>query len=150
MGTDIHTYMERQQEGEWHLVPSAFRPFRNRNYSVFAFLAGVRNYSVITPISDPRGLPEDVSDSLHHKYYMFGYHSASYLTVQELLDFDYHSKCVDHRSMVQIAPNIFDGGGYSEKGVEMTYAEFLGGSFMGDLIRLEEMGIHRVVFWFDS
>ena len=36
--------------------------YRNRNYNLFAMLAGVRNYSNITPIAEPRGIPHDV----HH------------------------------------------------------------------------------------
>jgi hypothetical protein len=35
--------------------------FYKRNYSLFALLAGVRNYSGVIPLARPRGIPQDVS-----------------------------------------------------------------------------------------
>lgn len=66
MGTDIHgVFQKRTQEG-WEDIASTYE--QNRHYQLFAVLAGVRNGSgfagvptgdAVTPIADPRGLPED-------------------------------------------------------------------------------------------
>lgn len=59
MGCDIHTFIERRTRGQerWVSVTPSLNP--GRNYEAFAFLAGVRNYNEIEPISEPRGFPED-------------------------------------------------------------------------------------------
>lgn len=65
MGTDIHGVFQARKDGDWKTVPSSYN--FERQYSLFACLAGVRNgfgfagvstFSPITPISSPRGLPE--------------------------------------------------------------------------------------------
>ena len=58
--------------------------YNNRNYRLFAVLAGVRaSDDDPEPISEPRGFPADVSELVaeHHS----GDHSASWLTVEEIL-----------------------------------------------------------------
>ena len=71
MGTDIHIAAEIFKGGRWRLADVDLS--ENRNYWAFAVLADVRNgYGFagidkgdpITPISEPRGLPEDLSDEL--------------------------------------------------------------------------------------
>ena len=75
MGCDIHSFAERlnKQTNKWEKVGDAFSldeygktrfkkdkgdsPFDWRSYSVFAFLADVRNYDHCEPISYPKGLP---------------------------------------------------------------------------------------------
>lgn len=95
MGTDIHGRLQRRWNPE-----SAYAdigPIEDeRNYAVFAMLAGVRNgfgfagcktHEPLVPISEPRGLPDD-----NPKYegedadWMFGDHSFSWVTLRELLD----------------------------------------------------------------
>jgi hypothetical protein len=81
MPTDIYDYAEIRQGGVWGKVGDAFdNPFFDpnhaagednkpledhplvwRSYQAFAFLADVRNYREVEPISKPRGLPPDVS-----------------------------------------------------------------------------------------
>lgn len=76
MGCDIHLYAETLPEGEFAewtalhphdvgLPPDSStydgRWFHERDYALFAVLAGVRNYGSITPISPPRGLPDEPS-----------------------------------------------------------------------------------------
>lgn len=74
----------------------------DRNYSVFSILANVRNgYGFagcdtgdgFVPIDRPRGLPKDVSREVKRESY-YG-HSHSYLTIQELLDYNWDrtTKC---------------------------------------------------------
>lgn len=96
MGCDIRIYVERKSNS-WNLVSELDI---RRNYDLFAILADVRNgYGTagvnrsegFNPISDPRGLPADISDevkeivegSLLDK---FGY---SWLSLGELLAYDW-------------------------------------------------------------
>jgi hypothetical protein len=90
--------------------------YDDRNYDVFAILANVRNgYGFagvdtgdgFVPISEPRGLPEDLSPEIADvlareeddaeddfdwsdpQYFWMGDHSHSWLTVLEILDYDW-------------------------------------------------------------
>jgi hypothetical protein len=94
-------------KGEGHVVREFFH---DRNYDVFAILANVRNgYGFagldtgdgFEPIDEPRGLPDDLSDEIRAalrdddwdyddpQWFWLGDHSHSWLTVQELLDYDW-------------------------------------------------------------
>jgi hypothetical protein len=90
MGCDIHMYFERKLDnGSWTNIPSDEEYggyYVCRNYILFGYLAGVRNYNV-KPIADQRGIPKDVSKTIYEIYFDFGSdaHSASYLTIEELL-----------------------------------------------------------------
>lgn len=117
MGCDIHLYVEKQNElGVWesvdefkiesyddeehYYVDYDKQFYSRRNYNLFAILADVRNgrgFAGIktgdgfNPISDPRGLPEDVSKmvgKLAEQWDCAG-HSYSYFTVEELLAYDW-------------------------------------------------------------
>ena len=102
MGTDIHIVAEVFRDGRWHLadvdVPDG------RNYWAFAVLADVRNgYGFagsdtgepLKPISEPRGLPDDLSLELRAPPEneevdtpWLGDHSFSWVTLEELLAYD--------------------------------------------------------------
>jgi len=120
MGTDIHLAAEYYQEGRWHLAHIELPCYRN--YRAFAILADVRNgYTFagfdtgdpVIPISEPRDLPEDMSEELRAMMgeneqcdegpengsedawldeepcgIWLGDHSFSWVTLQELLDYD--------------------------------------------------------------
>lgn len=60
-----------------------------RNYDRFATLANVRNYGGTPYISEPRGLPEDVTKLVNEDYEsQFGdAHSPSYYTLKELIEY---------------------------------------------------------------
>ena len=111
MGCDIHFYTERRNTvtGQWEFVGEVIREgdwvtanslYDGRNYNLFAILANVRNgrgfAGVKTgegfePISFPRGVPPDASaeyKSLSDQMDGDG-HSHSYLTLRELLDYDW-------------------------------------------------------------
>ena len=127
-------------------------PFGWRSYSVFAFLAGVRNYSGITPISEPRGLPDDLKlpaedDDVDA---WLGDHSYSWLSVAELDAFDYHAEVEDRRmsehGQLGTGPRTAAPG----EGLRMPWREFLGRAFFHDLAELKRIGADRVVFGFDS
>jgi hypothetical protein len=111
MGTDIHFYVEKfdrhkwqsadtwktECEGETYPYITVAEPFYDsRNYDLFAILADVRNGhgfagvktgGGFNPISEPRGLPDDVSDQVAKA--SEGNHTPSWLTLREILDFDW-------------------------------------------------------------
>lgn len=74
----------------------------DRNYSRFATLADVRNYGGTPCISRPRGLPYDVSEAVKADADRWGSdgHSHSYLTLQEMIDFQKSGVPLRHRGMI--------------------------------------------------
>lgn len=154
MGCDIHSHAERKTEsGKWEAVPE-LSPFSSRSYGTFGFLAGVRNYSDLTPIAQPRGFPDDASAEVAAEYEGWGSdaHTPSWLSVAELAAFDYDAICEDRRVTRQVGPNHWNGGCTCEpgEGKQQTYREFLGPWFFDDLKALQDAGAGRVVFWFDN
>lgn len=132
MGCDIHALIERKNEHRGH-DGEVYRtewvnsgdPDLGRNYELFAVLAGVRNYTGITPISEPRGLPafvsfESYSDgerwvkwdhrsdvgkpcrAFEHMVEMYGEdgHSGSWLTLAEIKAFDLNQTVDDPHLIV--------------------------------------------------
>ena len=110
MGTDIHAAIECFNGGRWqaHLFPNKYfgkwddekpetaRLDIDRNYDAFAILANVRNgrgfAGCVTSepfqfMSDRRGVPDDISDEA--KAALSGEHSATYVTLAEMLAFDW-------------------------------------------------------------
>lgn len=101
MGCDIHGFVRvrSHKAGPWHFVSTVPS---GRNYALFALLAGVRNYDEAEPISEPRGLPDDLQwlsgsrlprdDSAYDKpdYYFndVGDHSQSFFSLKELREWD--------------------------------------------------------------
>lgn len=158
MGCDIHSYVETKSlDGDWINQEHLEDIFGNRNYGVFAFLAGVRNYSRVPTIAERRGLPEGLSQTVSDEYegWSADAHSASWLSAAELLSFDYDQSIENRRGVVQVAPNAWDHGATLEPGdgKQTTYREFLGGEFFSELERLRSVGTPdrtRVVFWFDN
>jgi hypothetical protein len=137
MGCDIFSWAEVYvpKVGEWKAVVDAFpadafereydhlefvsSPFRRRDYGLFGFLAGVRNYAHCEPLAEPRGLPPgcDVEggcrvndvDSLDE------FHSHSWFLLSELLAFDYDRQFWNrriHRGKDGAAVAV-EGGGYT-------------------------------------
>lgn len=121
MGCDIHMYVERKHEDQWHncdyFVPSinwkeADGPYdslftrvpmyEHRNYALFATLADVRNYGGTDYICEPKGFPDDASDYTRSEYedWYGDAHSCSYLTLQELLDFQKEKHPLKRRGMI--------------------------------------------------
>lgn len=87
MGCDIHFHIEVKTKNGWELYS---KPNVKRNYKLFAKLAGVRNYDNIKPISEPKGLPEDISYLVKQSFESWGTdaHSASYITGEEIIKLD--------------------------------------------------------------
>lgn len=62
-----------------------------RHYFLFSLLANVRNEYGANPISEPKGLPDDVSFLVSEKSAEWGVdgHSHSFLTARELIEFNW-------------------------------------------------------------
>lgn len=158
MGCDIHSFTEQRTNPDgWNWEEVAFKPFDWRGYGMYAFLAGVRNYSGIKPLAEPRGLPQGLSyqtESENREWASDG-HSHSWLLASELLEFDYDAMMEDRRFTRREGPNSFNGGATCEpgQGKQQTWREFLGPQFFRDLEMLRAVGDPdntRVVFWFDN
>lgn len=150
MGCDIHSYAEVRHNGRWRHADGPIvtpidewadpsEPFGWRGYNMFGFLAGVRNRNMPL-IREPRGLPDDVSDEVRNEH---GgdptlWHSASWLTLAELLDYDYDQPVSSVRWEGLVTGPLRD---------------VLGETFFQHLNDLGKLGAPedvRVVFWFDS
>lgn len=153
MGCDIHSHAERKEQGKWEKIDN-IEPFRIRAYSVFGFLADVRNYSAVSPISQPRGIPPDVSRAVAEDYDKWAgdVHTPSWLSVAELVGVDYEIQIEDLRVTRQVGPNHWHGGctGEPGEGELTTLREFLGSDFFVDLQELQDVGAERIIFWFDN
>lgn len=90
MGCDIHTFIEYRNPhtNEWiDCTPEDEGLMGNRNYTLFAILADVRNYDrEAKPITLPRDIPSDCSEPIRKEYKLWGVdgHSHSYFTLAEL------------------------------------------------------------------
>jgi hypothetical protein len=150
MGCDIHAYVEVNNNGTWELDKEIFDV---RHYGLFGWLANVRNYSGIKPLSEPRGIPEDISDAVKRQLecWAMDAHSCSYLTGEDLLNVNYDQIVWDRRVM-----RGNDGGCTTDnpsEGRRLTLRQFLNGEVMRDILSLNKYPDRskvRVVFWFDN
>lgn len=149
MGCDIHTAVQVRKNGIWEDVD--LRVFDGRHYGLFAFLANVRNYSAITPLDDPRGVPDDF-DSEAYREWGCDAHSASWFSGAELGAIDFNQVIEDRRVTRQTAPNCFDGSCTCSpgNGNQMRLYEFLGAKYVNDIQAIAAIGDSRLVFWFDN
>lgn len=114
MGCDIHLFVEQMIDGKWvsidqwekvdnkkdneqglyYDVPWGKEFYHDRNYKLFALLAGVRNHCELEPISDPKGQPNNLSPRVKamFDYYKGDGHNHSWYTLKEILDFDWTQK----------------------------------------------------------
>lgn len=151
MGADIHAYAQVFTPAlGWTEVKDLDEPFGERNYDVFGFLANVRNYAHSPVISEPRGLPEGAWGDDHSDF-----HSHSWLSLAELLDYDYDRVFWNRRVHKEISPGFWDGAALAQEGEgeHLSLRAFLGKRFFAHLERLKTLGEPenvRVVFWFDS
>lgn len=105
MGCDIHINVEVRKNGIWNHVKKLWGTWDNdintykeiyesRNYILFALLANVRNQYNLTPISQPKGLPKDITISVKEESNEWGTdgHSHSWLTLKELIEFNWENE----------------------------------------------------------
>lgn len=87
MGCDIHLHTEVKIGGKWRHYSA---PNFQRNYKYFAKMANVRNYDEIEPISEPKGLPFDITEVTKFDADKWGSdaHSASWLGAEELVELE--------------------------------------------------------------
>lgn len=159
MGTEIFTVAQRRNDAhEWIEVHGGFLagrdPFDWPSTCMFAFLAGVRNFSGIAPITDPRGLPDDFRvgefGDGDDSWRWSEYHSTSWLSVTELLAVDYDQVIEDRRVTREASSRSWDSGQTCPpgEGEILTLREFLGDAFFHDLAKVKELGVERIVFGF--
>lgn len=156
MGCDIHFHVEKKDENgkwisadRWTVDPYECgdqedigikwddRFYRSRNYDLFGILANVRNGrgfagvptgTGFNPISEPRGLPEDVSPevkAISDRWDGNG-HSHSWLTLAELLAYDWN-QTTKHTGMV----NMLSFAEFQAKGKPQAWC----GSVVGKTIK---------------
>ncbi len=131
MGCDIHIYVEKFDGKKWRSadkwvqeeydkteVTNYPQVYEGRNYELFAILAGVRNGYGIKPIVERRGLPDDLSNEVSSTadHWIDDGHSHSWLTLKELVEFDW--------SFVIRVDGLVGVNGYrefKEKGKPSTY-----------------------------
>jgi hypothetical protein len=165
MGCDIHSHVEVRRDGRWVYESGEEYtdkdviegPFGWRDYGLYGFLADVRNHSHSPVIAEPRGVPGDLSPEARHEYneWLDDLHHASWLTVAELLAYDYDQVFWDRRVTKQLASGVLDGAALADQGEgrHISLRQFLGNSFFADLVALQSLGKPedvRVVFWFDN
>lgn len=157
MVTDIVARAEQRVAGQWQVILN-LRPFDGwATYRLFGFLADVRNYAAIEPISQPRGLPDEIELSVDNEdcdpssELYLGEHDHSWLFLAELMSADYDRIVEDRRTS-----GVVDGLRYGNltaqrgKGVKMTLREFLGSEYFEELDRLMQAGAQRIAFGFES
>lgn len=172
MGTDITCWAERSTADGWQVCvsdehgldedgnpyPLDFYCGQERNYEFYAILAGVRRLTNqgFDTIAPPRGLPDDSP-----RYQELAvdevpwYHNASWLTLQELLDFPWHSTCREFNGFVDAAqyveyrqhgrPQRFLEGGRVISNAEMEALIASGGDTEG-LLTLISFGVPYAEF----
>ena len=153
MACDIHVWAERRADGCWEVLGCMPEALESHDYGMFGFLAGIRNYSAVTPIAECRGLPQDAGNGVREAFEdCDGPHSASWLSLEELLSFNYDQPMEDRRATRAIEPIGVDGRATADPGggETTTYREFLGEHFLKALEELKAAGAERIVFWFDN
>lgn len=160
VGSDIHTLVQVKRKA--HRVPylwgnSDIEVFDCRSYGIFGFLANVRNYSEVPCISEPRGLPDDWSQKYAESLGLNcgGYHSCSWLSLTELLNYDYNVVFWDRRISRVMSTHWVDGAATAKEGEGrmIRIRDFLGDYFFEELFRMLELSNSddvRLVFWFDN
>ena len=140
MGCDIHMHIEVKYKGRWRHYSA---PDVDRRYALFSKMADVRNVGDIQPISQPKGLPDELDEItlLAYRLWDGDAHSESWLSSSELAElmvwWDAHKD--QH--------GISDPFGYvfgNEIDSIVKYPK--------DFERLRGLGLEdvRAVFWFDN
>lgn len=85
----------------------------------------------------------------------YDWHTPSYITLKEFLEYNYDAIMEDRRTTKQIMPNVWDGSADAGEGngKKETVREFLGEHFFKELDALKTLGEPenvRIVFWFDN
>lgn len=147
MGCDIHLHTEVKINGKWQHYGF---PRVLRNYSVFAKMANVRNEyreDDITPISLPKGIPEDATEltKYSYEYWKEDAHSMSWLDAGEIEQLeDYINKELKPTT----ATNLI--GWWCEENWGYLFGNSWGGFTKYPENRPVGLEDIRFVFWFDN
>lgn len=88
MGCDIHLILQKKTDEGWETISKKCPFYSNRDYDLFALLAGTKNSSGLKPIDELRGWPQDVQEKyLYYKDYDF--HSFTWYLLSELEEYDF-------------------------------------------------------------
>lgn len=155
MGCDIHCNLEyrRNTKSAWYDIdlykknkyfgedesnePEYWKValYNERSYFLFGLLAGVRN-RMVEPIKQPRGIPEDVSESVKNCYEKYtDYHTPSWYTLYELKR---AQKTLDELVLQELIDAI-----------ELRYIQSENYGYKKTLTEDEQKNI-RLIFWFDN
>lgn len=126
--------------------------YKGRQYFLFALLADVRNYNGVTPMSEPRGIPEDACRRTRDGYepWKKDAHSASYVTLAELIRFaDYYPGSKEDAADVKevLEESLINPLKERANCLGHIPAYLWEGSMLEALKRAEDI---RIVFWFDN
>jgi hypothetical protein len=167
MGCDIHLFIERKRatgsyedmtnynydpeyydEYDIHFQPNE-KTITCRNYYLFSQLASVRNYNELKPISEPKGIPLDVSPYIrkHYEHWVSVAHSASWLTAKEIKNRIEEIKKGYFKDIV-LSEETQDTSSLEELliNLEVRYKQY---TYEKDLTDEDYENI-RIVFWFDN
>ena len=145
MGCDIHFHIEIKVDGIWHHYA---RPNIIRNYLLFSLLAGVRNSTNLTPISEPKGIPSNITrvTEIDLEYWSNDGHNHSWLSSDEIVILE------ERWGLLAKEYNIPWVDSDLEMVILSTY--FFGNSFAGFKKHPEdnpkEVEDVRFIFWFDN
>jgi hypothetical protein len=133
MATSIHAHLEYKVEGKWYHWSSL--PI-SRYYDLFAKMAGVRD-KYVTPISPPKGIPDDATDStiFDYDYWRTNSHDESWLADYEILRLDEWLQC-EGTNLEDVLGTFLFGRNITS---HMEYPE-------ENSLNIESV---RIVFWFD-
>ena len=142
MGCDIHLHIEVKIHGKWEHWGN---PAIDRNYDLFAVMAGVRNNGDIIPLSEPKGLPANLTTvtQFAYDYEKPDAHSMSWLSLKEIGKVDAY-----------IAGIATTEKRWYDFEYHVLHSYLLGNSFAGIGTYPEDRpkGINdvRFIFWFDN
>ncbi|MDP5274813.1 hypothetical protein [Chengkuizengella axinellae] len=138
MGCDIHMYLEvrhfskddvEREKGVWvsadkwtedrynfgyddtrFEVEDKDRIYDGRNYKLFSILANVRNNNNLPYISEPKGLPEDVSDMVKNESDFWGdeVHSHTYLNLDEITNYEHWDTLLNGSHIVKNKEDVIE------------------------------------------
>ena len=108
MGTDIHFYLEKRENGNWILPDTSmyeelWTTILERDYNVFASLADVRNYNKLPSMSVYRKIPKDITTECKEDLESWDYSDyCHWATLKEFYDFyiSQPAKYIEHGVLV--------------------------------------------------
>ena len=142
MGCDIHLHFEVKINGIWEHWSN---PHIDRDYSLFAKMANVRTPDGIKPISEPKGLPNDLTRATKFdcKDWEGDGHSYSWFSLDDIVQLAKYVEDVSKEKKI-----------WYDLEAHILHCYLLGNSFAGIKLYPEDRpeGIDdvRFVFWFDN